>query len=862
MSFNVRGRGIPAVRLVAVSLAALVLCVRAAAEEAPDPLLDWTPWETYRDTVRHPCVLWKPADLARARANAERHDWARTRIASQEGSARALLERVRPEQLLRMIPRETPGDRLFTPCPSCRALGKPVHPHGLWAWTPDDPDRIVCKACGVAFPNDDHPETVELHTRWRRPSTLLFYGGDPFVIFGYRNGRPSFSGCVRAHKVNWTAAAAQSLAEAHLLTGKPEYAQAVRAILLRFAECFPDWLVHTGYGEYADMDPRRAAAALPSVPEPELCVPPNLPDRQLYTGYWQAGRATGTGMEGGFVSQMTLAYDWTCGAKDEAGRPVYSDEERRRIERDLLLESTILLVCDKAINNKSVGNRTAAALVGICVGHPGLVRFGLEGFRRTVDGWFQPDGTASESVAYGIMTLGGIWEMPLALRGYRDPPGYRDAGGARLDSLDLYRARPVARMWDAFFLSLQGDLRYPALADTGPDFRLDAYWVELMAAAYPNRPQYRSLLAELLGPGRGTTQWALYVRDPGFWDAVLPALSFPDWCPPDLRIGHLRSGPDGRESLVTLSASPWAGGHRHADSLNLTYWKNGHDLLSDLGYLWDHPLKTNTLRTLAHNTVLVDSEDQQEKDRGGEVVFFQSSPRAKVMEARSQAYPRATEYRRTTALVDHGGGRGYVVDFFRVAGAIRHDFVYHASVAAGGTEGAEFTPDASVPLYDLTDVRSADGSGVWRATWACGSNQVCTAWNAGQPGERAYAARGWGQRDWRNSDIGAMLPYFVRRLEGGKPSVFVSVFEGHPPGAGFVRGVERLPREGAVRIDTADGPDYIFSCPEGGRFEAPGADGPIPMEGRFVIVSVREGKVSWSLIVPATKAGKRGGKSG
>jgi hypothetical protein len=65
-----------------------------------------------------------------------------------------------------------------------------------------------------------------------------------------------------------------------------------------------------------------------------------------------------------------------------------------------------------------------------------------------------------------------------------------------------------------------------------------------------------------------------------------------------------------------------------------------------------------------------------------------------------------------------------------------------------------------------------------------------------------------------------------------------------------------------VRIDTADGPDYIFSCPEGGRFEAPSADGPIPMEGRFVIVSVREGKVSWSLIVPATKAGKRGGKSG
>jgi len=74
------------------------------------------------------------------------------------------------------------------------------------------------------------------------------------------------------------------------------------------------------------------------------------------------------------------------------------------------LESTILLVCDKVINNKSVSNRTASALVGMCVGHPELVRFGLEGFHKTVDGWFLPDGATSESPGYGMMTLGGIWD--------------------------------------------------------------------------------------------------------------------------------------------------------------------------------------------------------------------------------------------------------------------------------------------------------------------------------------------------------------------------------------------------------------------------------------------------------------------
>ena len=74
-----------------------------------------------------------------------------------------------------------------------------------------------------------------------------------------------------------------------------------------------------------------------------------------------------------------------------------------------LTGATLLLVSDKAINNKSVGNRTAAALVGLCVGHPGLVRFGWDGFQRTVDDWFLPDGTTSESPAYATMTLGNIW---------------------------------------------------------------------------------------------------------------------------------------------------------------------------------------------------------------------------------------------------------------------------------------------------------------------------------------------------------------------------------------------------------------------------------------------------------------------
>jgi hypothetical protein len=296
-----------------------------------------------------------------------------------------------------MIPVTTPGDPKFTPCPACRDQGKPVHPHGLWSWNASRPEELSCDMCQTTFPHEKYPETVVLQTRWGRPQTLSYYGGEPFVIFSYKTGRPSFSANIRARKVAHMAGLARTLAEAYLLTGNVDYARGVRAILIRFAATYPFWLVHTGYGEYADLPPKVAAQFILRLPEPELCPPPNQPDRKLHTGYWTAGRAGGVGQESGFVRRVVEAYDFTCEARGADGVPVYAEVERRTIERDLLLESTLLLVADKQINNKSVGNRTAAALVGLCVGHPGLVRFGWEGFQQTVDGWFLPDGTTSES---------------------------------------------------------------------------------------------------------------------------------------------------------------------------------------------------------------------------------------------------------------------------------------------------------------------------------------------------------------------------------------------------------------------------------------------------------------------------------
>jgi hypothetical protein len=828
---------------------ALVVPIGALAAATEPRLPDWSAWEKYRATVAHPSGSIKPADLARARENLKLYPWAQRHAAGLERTARTAAGRLTPEFLAHMIPDTTPGDPKFTPCPACRDQGKPVHPHGLWSWSSSTPDQLTCDVCATKFPHEKYPESIALRTRHGTPQTLTYYGGDPFVIFSYKTGRPSFSANIRARKVSHMAGLAHTLAEAYLLTGEPDYARGVRAILLRFAACYPHWLVHTGYGEYADLNPHTAAQFINQLPEPELCPPPNRPDRRLHTGYWSAGRAGGVGQESGFVRRVVESYDFTCEAHNLDGTPLYTAAERRTIERDLLIESTFLLVADKQINNKSVGNRTAAALVGLCVGDPALVRFGWEGFQQTVDGWFLPDGTTSESPAYALMTLGNIWDMAQALRGYSDPPGYRDDAGRRVDALDPYRGTAYERVWAATFKGLQGDLLYPAYADSYRTSTLGSHFVELMVANYPEHPEFLALLREICGPDlvRGHTPIALYYREPGIEKKPAPALVLPDWCSPELRIGHLRTGEDGRESLLLLSASHW-GGHHHQDSLNLSYWKQGAEVLSDLGYLWDHPRKHQAARTVAHNTVLIDGKDQVTKERGGDVRFFKTSAHVKVMEASSNAYPGAKLYRRTSAVIDHGGGRSYVVDFFRVQGGRQQDYVYHAAASACQVTGLTLAPAPDTPLYDFTNIRTAAGAGVWRATWPAGPKMTAVAWNIGQRGERVFVTDGWGQRDWKNSDLGATLPYIVRRGEGDGAKIFISVFEAHEGITPFVRGVKMSDDPEVLIVETALGTDTVMSRLSPGTLAVRPDGGEQRLTGRFAVASVQAGKLAWSFV--------------
>ncbi len=830
---------------------------------ADNPLLDWSDWTRYRDQVAHPALDIQQEDIDRARRNIEKHAWARDYVAGTEKSLARYSDRMTSSYLVQMIPATTPLTSLFTPCPACRDQGKPYLPHGNWNWSPSAPERLRCNVCRTTFPHDKYPESVVIQSKWDPSQTFSWVGGETFQIFRWPHGRVSLSGNIRGHKVEFMSQLARQMALAHALTGKPEYAEASRRILLRFAEVYPRYMIHVAYGEIADMDPRTAAFSMKRLPTPEITYPPNEPDHKLFSGFWTAGRMLGNGSEEHALTRLVATYDLTCEARDSDGKPVYSEEDRLIIERDLLLESTIMLVADERINNKSIGNRACVGMIGASLGHPAMVRFGLGVFRHTVDDWFLSDGATPEGARYGLKGLNGIRELTLAMRNYCDPPGYLDASSQRYDGLNLFDVVGLKRIWNTHYNCLQGDLHFSPWADSNTHITIPPTQVEILATFFPHRPEYAAIAREWSEDGsnlRDAAAMILY-RDPDADETTVPAIRLPDICPPELRIGFMRSGQDGRDSLLTLSASHW-GVHHHEDSLNLYYWKQGRELLSDLGYMLDHPLKRNTARTLAHNLVMIDESDQEQEKRGGTVHFFETSAHVKVMRASSRAYPDAKTYRRTSALMDHGEGRSYVVDFFDIEGGETQDFLFHGLHGMEATGGLDFETYGE-PLYDLESVRTADGGASWTAQWKMAEDSRFTAWCLPLEQEQVYIGDGWGQRHGDNRDIGTTIPYIIRRTRGEGLKRFVTVFEEGNPAAPFVNNVEIVRKDGTdptttvlLRVETAIGTDYI-AC--GAADEASGlrVDESLNMpEGTFSAISVQSGETVWSFSTDELKLKK------
>ena len=322
-------------------------------------------------------------------------------------------------------------------------------------------------------------------------------------------------------------------------------------------------------------------------------------------------------------------------------------------------------------------------------------------------------------------------------------------------------------------------------------------------------------------------------------------------------------GQAGRQSLLLLNASDW-GGHHHYDSLNLYYWKENRELLSDLGYLWDHPDKRHTYRTFAHNLVMIDGREQVRRGRGGSYHLFSVMPRVKVMEASSQAYGPDGLYRRTCVEVDHGPAGDYVLDVFRAGGGKTRDYVFHGPAGNCQTDGltlaairADSPPGPELPL---TNLRIADGASPWRVSWSL-DNYNFHAFAPGNAEEQVMVGDGWGQRDHRNTDRDVTLPYIVRRRQGQTAcDAFVTVFVGGPQDKPLVEAVRLLPLEPggstgavAVQVTTSEGVDLIVSSPDQKQVTVIRNTGRLTTDGHFAAILAENGKPARAVLLEGTR---------
>ena len=823
---------------------------------------DWADWRKYRDQVVHPAGCIQAEDIRRARENAARYDWAREWVDAERKMADQFLEGLRSAYLEAMVEVTSPG--CSGACPACMKKGLAWHPTGQWAWSAENPDQLTCQVCGTVFPHADYPETIAIQSSFDPRQVITYCDGPVYECHTYKQALPSPSSTIRARKLGYVTAQLRRLGRVYAVTEDAKYARGARLILLRFAEVYPTYLVCAGYGylEYADCDPHIASERIDDLPTDEICAPPNKPDRKLHTGYWSASRNGSWGHEGGWEMQVAEAYDLTCTAKDEQG-PVFSTAERLRIERDVLLEGTYLCVCEPRLTNKSIRGRCAAAMIGAIVGHPGLVRWGVDQFRNAIDGaWFLPDGGAGECSSYAIVVMTAVDRYMTVFRDYSDPVGYAPKTGERLDNWHACRDTRFGDCWQALLWSLQGDLTFPPLADTFLGAKIPGQLVELLASCYP-RTEYLSLLKEQTGDGDLRDGWqALFSREPGFEQRALPKVSLPDVVFPFMSQGYLRSGENGRQGVAALNAADW-GGHHQMDSLNLYLWQDGHELLSDLGYLWDHPEKKNLVRTFAHNLVMIDGQEQRSRDRRGTFHLFAVSPNVKVMEASSDAYAQARTYRRTCVQVDRGEDGKYLVDLFRVAGGQTFDYVFHGPNMSMQVEGLSQAacdpagmPFAENGLAGLQNAQQASGEGPWRMAWTFDDRYVLDALAPGGEGETVIVGEGWGQRNPHNKDRGATLPYIVRRVTDRDEVVFVTVYTWGAQGNRFVRGIRQLPLpEGApsdsvaVAIETAAGVDVVISQTESHRLAFGTPAGRIQTDARCAVLLGDEGGFCESTLV-------------
>ena len=812
-----------------------------------------------RIPVQHPVMLTRQ-EIEQAKRNVEIADWARVWFDLQKTVADYVVAQP-ADYVERMIPDLTPGFGYAFTCPNCvgeksqEAACRPV-------WSFRTPDELRCPSCEQVFPSAAFPETARL---------VCPRSGQVFTYFLNEReqarpddrsgklayhwvGRPmhvSFAGLIRERKVVFMIGASKSLAFAYQFTGEPAYAVRAKECLLRLAEAYRNWLYHDYWDSIADCDPMYAAyhdRDLPLEWKRHLCADAFAKDTAdsaaMLQNFWGAGRVHPSCDVTTHLLDICLAYDLIHDARNADGSPLWSEDARAKVERDLVMEwlmgaEPFLGGPGKATNTNNKAGRVyyPMAAVAKCLGIADWADTALRGFETQSAQALAYDGFSHESPAYTFSSasyIGGLLGIAESLHGFQWPGDFAGRSG----TVDLYGDGGRFRLLMLALVDhLLPDGRMPPLADTPVTYRPARHLVDV---GFKRLPKQYADLFQVAGRWSRPSEYAVLHLDAAAVQAEAAEdvkLNPPEIYFPSMMTGFLRHGRGPQGSTLVLSFSP-DGGHRHSDNLALFHVDRGHTMLGDHGYIGDTPMNRWIRSTASHNLVIVDDSEQLRRQgkrrRRPKLHRMATSPKVSAVEASSDVYPQCDQYGRTVALIKGPGAETFAVDIFRVRGGKKHAYRVFSELASsdapqGGLrfEGLDMPPEPPLPevagstkaedIFGLRDLRFSDGPPpAWQAIWSEPKRSYRLRMLSKV--DRVEASNGPGQED--RDQMGRRVRYVdAVRAGDGLKSIFVAVHEpSSPSGEWPIRSASRLdvpqkagPEAVAVKIESDWGTYLVLS---------------------------------------------------
>ena len=334
-------------------------------------------------------------------------------------------------------------------------------------------------------------------------------------------------------------------------------------------------------------------------------------------------------------------------------------------------------------------------------------------------------------------------------------------------------ASPIGVLFPDGMLPAFNDSHEVALAEQAP-----LYEVAYGATGNP-------LFAAIAAEGKRDSRFAYLFGAPSLGNTQMPALRSAVF--PEAGYATLHSTSGGITQIIKFG--PHGGPHGHLDKLNELIYAEGAEMGVDPGtHFYGIPIHDEwDRRTVAHNTVAVDEQDQQPAT--GKLLNWQSEPAFTAVSLDAGPVYEGVDLKRMEIVTDN-----YILEITRChsTDGKEHDFDwnYHNY----GVQAAEgnFRPYAGFPQQDgyqmLTDNKYASAAGDFRTTFTMDKGRTLRVWMLKDTvASQVFTGSGPGP------DLRVKISYVIVRRHGTDAD-FMTLFE---PSESAAYKVQSITRQGS-----------------------------------------------------------------